>query len=292
MIVRALLTMIALLALGACGQTPGAIGEAPASPPLKQLRIAMVQAGQACASDAPDWPAPERAYVRHLAERMEVPVQVCPMADQAASARALAEKRVDIALLDPASYAPYKATLRPILTQRTPMDLGRTEVVLAVTDASSARQLTDADRATLLFAGRSPAQLDGPRRTLASAGLPAAALAAATILGSPAETAMALHRSPTSVGAFLSADWSRLCRGLGKEDHPCNGLREIWRGRSQATSAWVVRRDIPKESWVRIVGIHIALFQEMPDVAHWLAPLTTEIEPTEATALDSIRAGK
>jgi hypothetical protein len=69
-------------------------------------------------------------------------------------------------------------------------------------------------------------------------------------------------------------------------------LREIWRGRPQAVQAWVVRRDISLESWVRLVGIHVALFEDKPDVAHWLAPLTTEIEPTEATALDPIRTGK
>ena len=79
---------------------------------------------------------------------------------------------------------------------------------------------------------------------------------------------------------------------MGKDDHPCKGLREIWRGRSQAVNAWVVRRDISLESWVRLVGIHVALFEEKPEVAHWLASSTIEIEPTEAGALDPIRTGK
>jgi hypothetical protein len=280
------------LALVACQKAPMASAGASSAPPLTLLRIAMVQPGTKCAADSPDWPAPERAYVRHLSERMEIPVTVCPVASQADAARAVADKRAEFALLDPASYAPYKAALRPILTQRAPMDLGRTEVVLAVGNGANARQLPDADRATLVFAGKSRPQLDGPRSTLASAGLPAATLAGARVLESPVEVSDLLHTSPGSVGAFLSADWSRLCRGMGKDDHPCTGLREIWRGRPQAVQAWVVRRDISLESWVRLVGIHVALFEDKPDVAHWLAPLTTEIEPTEATALDPIRTGK
>jgi len=279
-----------LLMLGACHKAPVGANAAGA-PPLAQLRLAMVQPGKACASDAPEWPAAERAYVRHLAERMEIPVQVCPVANRAEAAKALADKRADVALLDPASYAPYQASLRPILTQRVPMDLGRTEVVLAVAEASPLRKLEDTDQAALLFAGDSPPRLAGPRRTLASAGVPEARLARARVLSGPSEVASVLHSAPMVAGAFLSADWSRLCRGMGKDDHPCQGLREIWRGRAQAETAWVVRRDIPLESWVRLVGIHVALFQDKPDVAHWLAPNTQEIEPTEAGALDPIRGG-
>ena len=281
-----------IFALGACQKAPSTLNGAASAPPLTQLRIAMVQDGKDCAADSPDWPAPERAYVKHLSERMEVPVQVCPVASPAEAARALAEKRADFALLDPASYAPYKASLRPILTERVPMDLGRTEVILAVADGSSARKLADADHAALFFAGNSPPRLDGPRRTLVSAGLPEATLAGAQVLDNPAELSELLHKTPTAIGAFLSADWSRLCRGMGKDDHPCKGQREIWRGRSQAVNAWVVRRDISLESWVRLVGIHVALFEEKPEVAHWLASSTIEIEPTEAGALDPIRTGK
>jgi hypothetical protein len=293
------IALLALLfALGGCQQaSDGPVGP-PAMPPLSQLRLALVMPGARpdpgadCPTDAPEWPAAQRAYVRHLAERMEVPVRVCAVASTADAARALAENRADFAQLDPAGFAPFKAALRPILTPRTPTDLGRTEVVLAVAAASTLRKLEDADHAALLFAGSSPPQWDGPRRTLASAGVPAAVLSGARVMASPAEAAAALMQAPGAAAAFLSADWSRLCRGTARDDRPCEGLREIWRGRPQAATAWAVRRDISPESWVRLVGIHVALFLEKPDVATWLAPGTNEIEPTEATALDPARAGQ
>lgn len=284
-----------LAALGACQASPEADGPAGA-PPLTSLRLAIVMpgaaAGAACIADAPGWPAMQRAYVRHLAERMEVPVTVCPVPTRAAAAKALAERKADLALLDPPSYAPYRAALRPILTQRIPLDLGRTEVVLAVPEGSPVHALADADRAQLLFAGSSPPRLDGPKRTLAAVGMPAATLAGARVLADPADVVAALRATPGAVAVLLSADWSRLCRGLAKDDHPCTGLREAWRGRPPAPTAWVVRRDIPDESWARLVGIHVALFDDKPEVARWLAPDTREIEPTEATALDPPRAAK
>jgi hypothetical protein len=46
-----------------------------------------------------------------------------------------------------------------------------------------------------------------------------------------------------------------------------------------------MRRDMPPETWARLVGIHIALFGDAPAIAAWLAPGTTEIEPIEATGL-------
>jgi hypothetical protein len=87
-----------------------------------------------------------------------------------------------------------------------------------------------------------------------------------------------------------SAAWTRLCRGASKSDRPCKGLRELWRGRSIAPEAWAMRRDMPPETWVRLVGIHIALFGDAPAIAAWLAPGATEIEPIEATGLGALPA--
>lgn len=286
---RTVLAMCAAVGIVGCHSGPQESAAASA-PPLTRLRIAMEQPGTDCAADSPAWPTQEREYVRHLSARMEIPVEVCPVPGKAEAARALAENRVDLALLDPASIAPWRDRVRPILTQRTPTELGRTEVVLAAADASPLRTLPDADRAALAFAGNSPARLDGPRRTMASAGIPQPVLAGARILASPAEAVAAMRADPKVAVAFLSADWSRLCRGAGKDDHPCTGLRELWRGRAQAAAAWSVRQDIPAESWARLVGIHVALFEDKPEVARWLAPDTTEIEPTEAGALDPARA--
>lgn len=283
---------LALLALLAGCSRHEAGAAAAMAPPLTRVRLAVVQSGRGCQSDSPAWPAGARAYVRHLAARMDVPVLLCAVPDEAAAARALAEGKVELALLSPAAYAPVRSAVRPILTGRTPTDLGRTEVVLAASEAAPLRQLADLDRAALVFAGHGPAQFAGPAATLASTGIPASTIAAARFADGPAAVAALLKTDPGLAGAFLSADWSRLCRGMAQNDRPCTGLRTIWRGRRQAASAWSARRDIPRESWARLVGIHVALYNENRPAAQWFAPGTDEIEPTEATALDPARTGR
>ncbi len=292
MTLRRLTSAALLTALVACGKTSSQVDVTPDQRPWTQVRIASVEPGAHCMADSAAWPAEKRGYVRHLAKRMGVPVQICPVSTPAAAAQALVEKRAELAWLDPVSYAPFRATIRPILTPRIPMDLGRTEVALVVAAASPLQKLEDVDRARLVFAGSSSPRLDGPRRTLAAAGIPQAVLDTARVTASPVDAATVIRSAPDTAAAFLSADWSRLCRGTSSTDHPCAGLREIWRGRPQAPNAWAVRRDIPRESWARLVGIHVALFEEEPSIAQWLAPGTKEIEPTEATALDPARAGK
>ena len=286
--IRRLVPVVLLLAsLWGCGKQ-GESGAAATVPPLAQVRLAVIMPGTGCRSDAPDWPAGARAYVQHLASRMDVPVQLCAVPDAAAAAKALAAGEVELARLDPASYAPVRSVVRPILAARTPIDLGRTAVVLAVGSASSLRELEDLGKARLVFAGHGPAQFTGPAATLASVGIPASAIAAASFADGPAATVAMLRADPGLAGALLSADWSRLCRGTAKDDRPCDGIRQLWRGRAQAASGWSARRDIPKESWARLVGIHVALYNENRPAAEWFAPGTTEIEPTEATALDPV----
>jgi ABC-type phosphate/phosphonate transport system substrate-binding protein len=287
-----LLCAAVLPMLFACGKTSSQSEVAPDQRPLTQLRIASVEPGKDCMADSASWPTEKRGYISHLAKRMGVPVKICPVANMAEAAKALAEKRVDFASLDPVSYAPFRSDIRPILTPRTPMNLGRTEVALVVAAASPLGKLEDVDRAKLVFAGSSAARLEGPRRTMAAAGVPKAVLDGARKTEGPIEAAAVIRAAPDTAAAYLSADWSRLCRGMSKTDKPCTDLREIWRGRPQAPFAWAVRRDIPRESWARLVGIHVALFEDEPKIARWLAPDTNEIEPTEATALDPARPGK
>lgn len=259
--------------------------------PISRLRVAVVQPGSGCARDAAGWSAGEKAYVAHLTARMALPVELCSYADESAAAKALAAGEVELAALAPAAFAPVRATVRPILTGREPFDLGRTEAVLAVATGSPLKRLEDADQARLVFAGSNPQRLDGPKATLASAGLPPATLDGATIVEGPLAAAALLRADPGRTAGFLSADWSRMCHGTGKGDEPCKDLRVIWRGRRQASRAWCARRDIPKESWARLVGIHVALYDENRMAAEWFAPGTREIEPTEATALDPARSG-
>ena len=291
---RLLFTAFAMLAIAACsGQDEAAEvkGESTARvPPLKQLRIGFeANATKPCAEDAPDWPDAQRGYVRHMADRMEIPVSLCAMASRKEIAEALAAGKVDMGLLDREAYLPVKASVRPILAERIPVDLGRSIAVVAVPEKSALRSLVDVGHAKIILSRQNLPMLDSIKRTMRAVGMPAETLAGGTVVANVAEALSAIRAGNGDAAVLSAAEWFRHCRGEKKNDKPCAGLREIWRGRSPTDQAWSVRRDISLESHARIVGIHLALFQEKPEIAKWLAPRTTEIEPTEATALEPAR---
>ena len=289
MIRRIATVALASLALAACSGG-GKASDGPMAPPLTKLRIGFTGIGTGkCAPSAPGFPAPLARYLKFLSDRLEIPVEACPLADRADGAQKLAARAIDVALLDPASYAPVAATVRPFLTKRVGT-LGRTETVLVVTDASPIRKLAQAEGKRLIFAGTVPVMWDEPKHALRDARISDATLATAVAAADSTAAMAAVRAGKADAMVLHSAAYTRLCRGASKSDTPCAGLREVWRGRPIAAEAWAMRRDMPPETWVRLVGIHVALFADAPDIAAWLAPGTSEIEPIEATGLGASAA--
>jgi len=277
------LSLLALTFLSACGGAEKESGSTIQSQ-IKQLRVAIEgkTAGE-CSADDKSWTPLQRAYVQHISARMEMPVLLCPVASKAEAARALADNKVDMALLDAASIAPVKASVRPMMTGRIPADIGRVAIVLVTTENSPTKDLGEA---RLALSGANATMLVGVKRTLAARNISDSAIAAAQTLANASDGLAVIKAGKADVLALYGAEWMRLCRGEEKGDKPCEGFKEVWRGRPAAASAWSVRRDIPKESRARLLGIHIALPQEKPELARWFIPDAAEIEPTEATALE------
>jgi ABC-type phosphate/phosphonate transport system substrate-binding protein len=283
---RGTLTLLALTLLSACGGTEKE-GGSTFQGQIKQLRVAIEsKAVGECSADRKSWTPVQRDYVQHISARMEIPVLLCPVANKAQAAKALADGKVDMALLDPASIAPVKDSVRPIMTGRIPADIGRVAIVLVATENSPANDLAAARQARLALSGANTTMLAGVKRTLAAWNFSDSAIAAAQTLADAPDGLAVIKAGKADVLVLYGAEWTRLCRGEEMGDRPCEGLKEVWRGRPAAASAWSVRQDIPKESWARLLGIHIALPQEKPDLARWFIPDAAEIEPTEATALE------
>ena len=279
-------SLLALTLLSACGGTEKE-GGSTFQGQIKQLRVAIEsKAVGECSADRKSWTPVQRDYVQHISARMEIPVLLCPVANKAQAAKALADGKVDMALLDPASIAPVKDSVRPIMTGRIPADIGRVAIVLVATENSPANDLAAARQARLALSGANTTMLAGVKRTLAAWNFSDSAIAAAQTLADAPDGLGVIKAGKADVLVLYGAEWTRLCRGEEKGDRPCEGLKEVWRGRPAAASAWSVRQDIPKESWARLLGIHIALPQEKPDLARWFIPDAAEIEPTEATALE------
>lgn len=296
MTIPRILAGLALFALAACSSDKSETGQAPAErpAPLTQLRIGIDAAASGeCSEDSASWPEAQRRYARHLQKRMEVPVSFCPLVGPQAIANAIADGKVEIGLIDGPAYLPVKDRIRPILAVRPDTGPGRAITVVVVPDKAADRSLADlveksrAGKLGLILSSENAEVLGAVRRGLTVGGIAPDSLAKARLEANAKSAADALRSGDGDAVGVGAAEWYRYCRGVKKDDKPCGDLREVWRGREPVAQAWAVRRDISPESWARLVGIHVALFQEEPVIARWLAPGAREITPVEASALET-----
>lgn len=254
------------------------------------LRIAAVGTKAGPCADLPAGSAPgEKAYYDHLATRLGVPVQQCPVASAAEAAAALAAGTLDLAVLDPATFAPVKASTRAILTLRPEGGLNRIIMVLAVPAASPAKGLADLRGKTIAFGGRGTAALELPKKALADRGAGAGFFAQELVEADGEAAAQRLRSGQAQAILLHAAAWQRLCPKVApKKAKPCTDLKVLGRIRPQAAKAIVVRQDMPLETRYRLVGIHMPLHLENKTAFAWAAswlPKAAEFEPAEAQAL-------
>ena len=266
---------------------------ATAKAPSDTLRIAAIEptAGPCAPLGAGAAPG-EKAYYEHLARRLEVKVLKCPVGDRAGAARALAAGELDMAVLDPASFAPVAGVARAILTIRPEGGLNRIPVIVA-SSISGAKTLEDLRGKTLAFGGTTPAAEALPRKVLADRGF------GADFFGKPltvadAEAALEKLRAGQADAIVLhAAAWQRLCMPDDpKVKPPCADLKVLLKARPQAVQAIVVRKDIADETRYRLIGVHMPLHLENRAAFAWAssrAPGAAEFEPAEALALAATR---
>ena len=253
------------------------------------LRIAAIGPGVAsCKALDAAAPAGERTYYAHLAKRLGVDVLNCPVATPAAAAAALAAGQVDVALLDPAAFAPVEKTTRAILTVRSQGAPNRIPVILAVRANDARHTLDSLKGARLALAGRSAASIDPPHAVLAERGAAAGYLKEEVEVDG--ETAVErLRGGKVDAVALHAAAWQRACPPVApKTPLPCRDLFVVIKARPRAEQALVVRRDMPLDLRYRLIGIHMALHLEAPAAfayAAGFAKAPAEFQPAEADAL-------
>ena len=274
---RATLTLAALGLLGA------------ASPPAFRIGVAGT-AGGPCASPPPTAPAGERAYFDLLAKRLDRPVVACPVASLADGAAALAAGRLDMTVLDAASYPAVQSTVRAAMTVRPDGAPVRVPVVLAVKAGRDGAPAALKGRA-VAFGGSSAVALDLPRQVLTEQGY--AFAGHEQVAANETAALAALRAGKVDAVALQAAAWQRQCQSPSPKVQPCADLKLVWRARPQAQRAFAVRRDLPDALRYRLLGVHVAMNIEDRPAFAWasaqLAARAADFEPAEARALEAAR---
>ena len=257
------------------------------------FRLASIGAAGACRPLPASAPPGLMSLHKLLSTRLGVQVLDCPLADRRSAAAALASGSVDMAELDPGSYALAADKVRAILTVTPKGEAGRVPVVVAVAAASGITSFADLKGRRAVFAGSATYDFTGPRAALSDQGA-GKGFFSSEIRARSAAAAAQLLRSRNADVLVLNGDaWERTCRGDTPTAKPCSDLKIVWRGRPRAKTALVVRRDMPDQIRYRLVGIYVAMHLEAPEAfaaASTLKPGAGSFDPTEAEALSPAMA--
>lgn len=242
---------------------------------------------------APPRGGAEAAYFAHLAKRLETEVLECPVQDMAQAGQMLAGGQADLALLDPASYAPVQGKTRAILTLREDGALNRVPAVFVV-KAGSARTTANLKGARAVFGGGQRASLEMPKQVILDH-LGPDYFSQELVERDSDDAIAALRAGKADVAVLHGGAWFKLCRGASPKAKPCADLKMVWRARTRAPQALAVRTDMPTAMRYRLIGIHMPLQLEAPEAFRWAARFSSRpgsFEPAEPDALGAAGAGR
>ncbi|MGZ6012490.1 MAG: PhnD/SsuA/transferrin family substrate-binding protein [Caulobacteraceae bacterium] len=269
-----------------------AIGLMGAAPP-PAFRIGVLQAASGpCAPPPSSAPQGQRDYFKLLAKRLDRDVLACPVSTYAEGAAALAAGRLDMTVLDAASYAAAKSTVRAAMTARAEGAPVRVRVVLAV-KAGQDGGPESLKGHTVAFGGSSAVALEMPRQVLAEQGYGATLAGHEQVSTNETAALTALRAGKADAVVLGDAAWQRQCQNPSPKVQGCADLKVVWRARPQAQRAFAVRRDLPDPLRYRLLGVHLAMHMEDRPAFDWaaaqLAPGAADFEPAEAQALEPAR---
>jgi ABC-type phosphate/phosphonate transport system substrate-binding protein len=273
------LLLAALVAAAAAGQASAA------TPMPSVLHIAyQASATAACAAPGTSTPPAPAALAKHLAGRLQMPVQLCPFADPAAAAAALAQGRVDFASLTPAAWPAAKGKARPILTVRPEGGLPRTPILAIAKKSVGKLDAAAVAQRRVIAIKRDPLYYDEALAAVATRGGAAIAKAPTPLAGSFDAAIAAIATGKADVALMPGEQWQAGCAA----DKPlCAPYEVAWQDRPVAGSAWVLRAGLPDELRYRLIGIFLPMHLENPQAyAGASGGVKGGFEPTEATALD------
>jgi ABC-type phosphate/phosphonate transport system substrate-binding protein len=224
-----------------------------------------------------------------LTQRLDRTVLACPVASFADGAAGLAAGRLDMAVLDPASFPPVRATVRAAMTVRPDGAPVRVPVVLAVKAGQDGGPAALRGRA-VAFGGSTTVALALPRQVLAEQGYAGPSGIREQLSANETAALAALRAGKVDAVALQAAAWQRQCQSPSPKIHPCADLKLVWVARPRAERAFAVRRDLPDPLRFRLLGVHVAMNLEDRAAFAWassqLAPGAAEFQPAEPLALE------
>ncbi|WP_273242521.1 hypothetical protein [Hyphomonas atlantica corrig.] len=227
-----------------------------------------------------------RTYARHLSERFNTEAVLC-LTTSLEEATSLAEHgEVNMVWVDQSSATPILSSWRASLTLRSRTGLGRPPFVLF--GKANAIHLGDLNTNKIGFLDRAPQNLniDLASRLLSDFGFANETIDQAARFDSIEAIFTAVENGSLDAAIVEAGSWGRACAVLEADSTICDGFEVLIYDRPRAENAFMIPSETDMERHYRLVGVHIALHLDHPEVFEWLSQgKGQEFDPTEATAM-------
>lgn len=241
-----------------------------------------------------------KGYLTLLSSRLGQPVHGCGVAAKEAPGL-LAAGELDFALARVEPGAGMPDGIITILRLRQPGELHRAEAVIiapgrqgaddiqAVLPTLPDRQLAafSMGEMKILTALAEGMALDAPdieAQATAQAGAYGTTWPPGRALVDPVEVLTRLKTDAAGAGTLFITE-GRFGETCLKHPDVCEGITPLWRGFVPLTSAYAIRADLPTETRYRLIGVHVLMNIQHPDIFAAVAGAGTEaFEPTEPNA--------
>jgi len=230
-----------------------------------------------------------RAYAEILETRFNTAVTLCLTETHAEAVDLGIRGDASFVWSDQSSVAPLLGSWRPALTLREFSGLGRAPfVVFGTKDDAAGDMLSSLNASEIGFLDRPPLSLnvDLALRLLNDYGISQPEDGQLRRFPNRADLFEAIESGDVDAAILEGGAWGRACAVLDSTSRVCDHLNVYIFDRPRALGAFMIPNDMDKERHFRLVGVHIALHLEHPEVFAWLSQgQGPEYEPTEATAI-------
>lgn len=260
---------------------------------VEPLVVALPLAGQSadgegCFTAAELQDPTAKAYAKHLENRFNTTVTLCLTGSIADSVSLIDEAGVNMIWVDRANSDTLTDTWRVSLVLRTQAGLGRTPFVLFGLKSNTALDLERLTQEQIAYLDHPPASLllEKAGSILLDYGIEGASVETGVAKKAVDDVFAAVREGDVQAAILDASTWAAACALLDADSVVCEDLQILMYDRPRAEEAFMIPADTSLERHYRLVGVHISLHLEEPELFAWLSQgAGSEYEPAEAAAI-------
>lgn len=214
-----------------------------------------------------------KSYLSFLNSRFDQGIEICPVSSFKNAAKLAKEGEVDIAWVDRESFKSISDDWRPFLSPLEHGQITRAAIVILRRKSDDTFNLKEVDTTKIGFLGIQPEHLyvDSALQVFSQNELDVSQPEKGQLYRGTKSLFAALRSKEIDLVALDITSWGRECEVLDPSKNPCSDFDLVLKEKAFLEDGLVVREDLSKALFYRLVSVHISLPFEAPKGLQWMS---------------------